>query len=284
MKIIAHRGLRSELPENTTDAILAAVEVNGVHGVEFDVEISLDGRAVVLHQETVVPNHDFSAIIPASRDYSSRDWVSQHVSSSITQLDAGGWFGSGFSRVRVPTLGEVMALQWNEKIPYVELKDATYWGRRDPERPRQMVDAALPDLLACKRRPEVISFNPHILNELNVRSPHIPRILALWTDRQNDFEAVFHDCIFCHATTILFADLMVLSDPDWVKRSRDAGLSVYVYPVSPAWDEPEHAEWTASSQLMKWDRLEEFGIDGLISDFARESVAHFNSIRPAHSK
>lgn len=50
--IIAHRGGSAEAPENTLAAFRTAKE-NGAIGVEFDVDFTKDGRAVVIHDATV---------------------------------------------------------------------------------------------------------------------------------------------------------------------------------------------------------------------------------------
>lgn len=49
---IAHRGFRSRYPENTMLAFRKAVE-EGCHGIEFDVHLSKDGEAVIIHDETL---------------------------------------------------------------------------------------------------------------------------------------------------------------------------------------------------------------------------------------
>ena len=50
--LIAHRGGSAEAPENTLAAFRTAKE-NGAVGVEFDVDFTKDGRAVVIHDATV---------------------------------------------------------------------------------------------------------------------------------------------------------------------------------------------------------------------------------------
>ncbi len=47
-KIIAHRGFKSEYPENTLLAFKKALEI-GAHGLELDVHYSKDGQIVVFH-------------------------------------------------------------------------------------------------------------------------------------------------------------------------------------------------------------------------------------------
>lgn len=57
--IIAHRGGSAEAPENTLAAFRTAKE-NGAIGVEFDVDFTKDGRAVVIHDATVDRTSDGS--------------------------------------------------------------------------------------------------------------------------------------------------------------------------------------------------------------------------------
>jgi glycerophosphoryl diester phosphodiesterase len=271
--VIAHRGLRHERPENSLEAIAAALELSSVHGVEFDVELTRDGVPMVLHQETVVPNAAFTCIEPAARNCTSRDWVIEHSAHDIAALDAGSWMGAEFSHVRVATLSEVFELPWNSKTAYVELKDATFWAHeRDTSRPARVVEAALAPLLAFQGAVNVISFNPEILRILRARAPHIPTTLALWTEwRSRAVEAVA-EARRCGASTLSLPDLVVLKEPEWVQTAHEHGIKIHVYPVSPARGEPEFNTWTSESQISTWRNLRQLGVDAIISDFARETA------------
>ena len=52
MKIWAHRGCSYAWPENTLEAFVAACKLP-VEGIELDIQLSRDGRLVVIHDETV---------------------------------------------------------------------------------------------------------------------------------------------------------------------------------------------------------------------------------------
>lgn len=52
MKIYAHRGNKSEFPENSLLAFKSAIEL-GVDGIECDVHLSKDGQAIIIHDETI---------------------------------------------------------------------------------------------------------------------------------------------------------------------------------------------------------------------------------------
>lgn len=270
--VVAHRGLRSKFPENTLDAIAAALRCPGLHGVEFDVELSRDGYPVVLHQETVVPNSDMTAIEPASRNFTSRDWVFENDTKAITQLDAGSWMGEEFAQVKVPTLQQVFNLSWGHVTAYIELKDATYWGTRDPQRPARVVASAYEEMAAFSGQLNAISFNPEILKELHGRLPQIPTTLALWTEWSGKIVEAVREARSCMASGLTLPDILILKEPEWVETLHREGLKLHVYPVSPARGEPEFSNWTAESQLDKWRTLRDLGIDALVSDFAAESV------------
>lgn len=270
--VIAHRGLRSEKPENSIDAISQALQLPGIHGVEFDTELTRDEQSVVLHQETMVPNSDWTRIEPAARDFISRDWVIETCADAVLKMDAGSWMGNDFAHLRVPTLGEVLNLSWGATTAYVELKDATYWGKRDTSRPAQVVAAALPHLVTFLGPINVISFNPEILLELRGKAPQIPTTLALWTEWRMRIDEAITEAKKCGARTVSLPDIIVLEDPKWVEAAHAQEIAVHVYPVSPARGEPEFLSWTAASQARKWQDLSRLGVDGIISDFARETL------------
>jgi glycerophosphoryl diester phosphodiesterase len=273
--VIAHRGLRSEKPENTIDAIAEALACPRIHGVEFDVELSRDKQAVVLHQETVVPNADGTAIEPASRNFTTRDWVSEYDASDLSKLDAGSWMRSEFSNLTIPTLADVLKLPWDNITAYIELKDATYWGVRDSTRAVQVVEAACAPISLFTGHVNVISFNPEILRQLRQALPRIPTTLALWTEWRGRIPEAMSEARGCGASTLSLADMVVLEDPEWVRVAHVEGLHLHVYPVSPARGEPEFLSWTAASQKSKWLKLVDLGVDAIVSDFARETAAHF---------
>lgn len=53
MKIWAHRGCSQRYPENTLQAFEKAIEIEGLEGIELDVQLTKDGQLVVCHDERV---------------------------------------------------------------------------------------------------------------------------------------------------------------------------------------------------------------------------------------
>jgi glycerophosphoryl diester phosphodiesterase len=87
--VIAHRGHSKEYPENTLEAYRAAIE-RGVEMIECDVNITRDGRLVMIHDSTL------------ERTTNAAGRVKDHTWAEVQQLDAGGKFRPGFAGLRVP--------------------------------------------------------------------------------------------------------------------------------------------------------------------------------------
>ncbi len=94
---IAHRGASGRFPENTLRAFAAAIEA-GAQMCELDVQLTLDGGVVVIHDETV------------ERTTDGRGTVRSMTLAELKCLDAGVRFGREFAGERIPTLQEVMTL------------------------------------------------------------------------------------------------------------------------------------------------------------------------------
>jgi glycerophosphoryl diester phosphodiesterase len=259
--IIAHRGLRNKYPENTIASLEAALRIPRISGIEFDVELTKDGKLAVLHQETVAPTSDFLALDIANRDL-LRDWVRERPLSEVQRLDAGSWMDARFSEIRVPSLEEVLALPWNSTRAFIELKDATFWNpSRDPLRAAEVVSAAIPLLAKFQAQYSVISFNPEILSRISERFPHTPLVLALWTEWTGRVAEAVKVGKACGASAI----------------SLQNSLEVHSYPVSPARDDPQFQLWTAETQYDDWRELARAGVDAIISDFGAETAEYFGA-------
>jgi glycerophosphoryl diester phosphodiesterase len=122
----------------------------------------------------------------------------------------------------------------------------------------------------------VISFNPEILRLLRKEMPEIPTTLALWTEWRSKVSEAIAEAKSCGASTISLPDILVLENREWVREAHERDVALHVYPVSPARGEPEFLNWTPESQIEKWFELHRLGVDAIISDFGRETVAALN--------
>ena len=100
---IAHRGARTELPENTLAAFGRAFE-RGANAIELDVHATCDGVVVVHHDpELALP------VSVARRAIAEMTWQEVDASRLVTHIS-------------VPTLAEVLAMVPHDATVYVEIK------------------------------------------------------------------------------------------------------------------------------------------------------------------
>jgi glycerophosphoryl diester phosphodiesterase len=109
--VIAHRGDSARRPENTLLSFASALEV-GAEIVEFDVQLTRDGRVVVVHDPTV----------DRTTDGSGR--VQDLPLAELRRLSAGypARFGDAYRDERIPTLSEVLGLLRDRAIGMIEIK------------------------------------------------------------------------------------------------------------------------------------------------------------------
>lgn len=133
--VIAHRGANAYMPENTLAAFELATE-QGADGIELDVQLSRDGRLVIIH--------DFEV----SRTTNGQGKVADLTVAELQSLDAG-------EGQKIPTLDELFEAMGPRLLYNIEIK---YFGWRD-----QGVETAVADRIAAyhlENHVLVSSFNP----------------------------------------------------------------------------------------------------------------------------
>ena len=95
-KIIGHRGLMHEAPENTLTAFSTCIKLQ--IGIELDVRRTKDGALIILHDDTL------------NRTTNGKGNVSELTLQELKALDAGTWFHPSFKNEKVPTLEEFFNL------------------------------------------------------------------------------------------------------------------------------------------------------------------------------
>lgn len=111
----AHRGASAVCPENTMAAFRRSLEL-GATGIETDVQMTLDGRLVLIHDETV------------NRTTNGEGCVKDKTLEEIRELDAGSWFnGGGFAGEKIPLLEELLELlAGKDTVLNIELKNGLF--------------------------------------------------------------------------------------------------------------------------------------------------------------
>ncbi len=95
MKIWAHRGCSQIYPENTLLAFEKAAGLDGLTGIELDIQLTKDGEIVVIHDERV------------DRTTESIGYVRDYTLSEIKRLHI---YADSNPSQSIPTIGEVLDL------------------------------------------------------------------------------------------------------------------------------------------------------------------------------
>ena len=106
---IGHRGASAYAPENTMAAFRKAYKL-GADGVELDVQLSKDGRVVIMHDDRI------------NRTTNGAGYVKDKTLNQLLEYDAGAWFSDEYKNERIPTLEELFDYAAGKMLVNVELK------------------------------------------------------------------------------------------------------------------------------------------------------------------
>lgn len=155
---LAHRALHDlslRRPENSRAAVVAAIEAG--YGIEIDLQLSRDGRAMVFH------DYDLGRLTGEK--------------GPIQQRDAAALGGMGLlgGDEGIPTLAEVLALVAGRVPLLIELKDQHgQMGETDG----RLEAAVAADLAGYEGDAALMSFNPHMVARFADLAPDRPRGLV----------------------------------------------------------------------------------------------------------
>lgn len=128
VQVIAHRGASAEAPENTLAAFRLAVAEHA-DVVELDVQESLDGEVMVIHDSDLM------------KVGGSPMKIWEHTAAELRTIDIGSHKGAQFRDERVPTLAEALAVCKGSAHVLIELKSYGH-DQRLEERVAGIVEAA----------------------------------------------------------------------------------------------------------------------------------------------
>lgn len=95
--VVAHRGHRAAYPEQTLPAFAAAIDL-GCRAIEADLQLTRDGRLVMMHDLTV------------DRTTDGHGPVAGATLAELEALDAGSWFHPRFAGTGIPTVEALLDL------------------------------------------------------------------------------------------------------------------------------------------------------------------------------
>ncbi|MGX6512798.1 glycerophosphodiester phosphodiesterase [Rhodococcus sp. SJ-2] len=204
--VVGHRGARDLSPENTLESFRLAEEI-GVDELEFDIRLSADGVAIVLHDATL----DRTA---ASEDGRGLGPVADLTYEQIAAVDVG-------AGRHVPTLAEVIAATTVPLQVEIKAVDAC-------DEIARVVDGVHP---ADAERIRFTSFQPEALRRMRSLVPEITRGLIThgYPDTEhhpNGIERVLAEV----GAAAFYCGWDGLTDA-LVERIHDAGYEMAAWPV-----------------------------------------------------
>ncbi|MCY7929345.1 glycerophosphodiester phosphodiesterase [Bacillus inaquosorum] len=236
-KIFAHRGASGQFPENTMLAFEKGIEA-GADGIELDVQLTKDGRIVVIHDERL------------DRTTSLKGFVKDTAYDVIKTANAAANHNQMDNDIKVPLLEDV--LSWAEKKNFlinIELKNSVIRYEGMEEKVLETVKR-----FDIEERIILSTFNHESLALCARLAPHIERA-ALTSDvlYQADRYIIsipasgYHPKLNSPAT----ADKVM-------KKMRNSSIKVRPYTVN----RPEDMK-----------HLIEAGADGIFTDFPAKALA-----------
>ncbi|MCY9094063.1 glycerophosphodiester phosphodiesterase [Bacillus inaquosorum] len=236
-KIFAHRGASGQFPENTMLAFEKGIEA-GADGIELDVQLTKDGRIVVIHDERL------------DRTTSLKGFVKDTAYDVIKKANAAANHNQMDNDIKVPLLEDV--LSWAEKKNFlinIELKNSVIRYEGMEEKVLKAVKR-----FNIEERIILSTFNHESLALCARLAPHIERA-ALTSDVLYQADRYitsipasgYHPKLNSPAT----ADKVL-------KKMRNSSIKVRPYTVN----RPEDMK-----------RLFEAGADGIFTDFPAKALA-----------
>ena len=245
-KIIGHRGLIHEAPENTLAAFSTCINLH--LGIELDIRRTKDGALVILHDEDL------------NRTTNSKGKVFDINLLGVKNLDAGSWFHPKFKDEKIPTLEEFFTLLRNanhkDVLVAIDIK---------------ITDNTLEkEIIALANKYGVLNqlvFIGLTINDAQVRyklkfADALASVAVLANKRENLADALsskYGDWIY----------VRFIPNAEEVKKIHGLGKKVFIAGIQVAGNEPKN-----------WHLCNEAGLDAILTDYPFESARLFRSKKP----
>lgn len=225
----AHRGSSAICPENTMAAFTKGLE-QGATGIETDVQMTKDGRLVLIHDESV------------ARTTGAEGLVKDYTYDELAKLDAGSWFGADFQGERIPLLEELLELTKNHgTIVNIELKNGSI---QYPELEKRVIETVRHYNMS--EQIVISSFNHYSLVECKHIDPEIRTGLLYGEGLYKPWEyakLAKADALHAYHRAVL---------PEWVEEAKQQGVVYHPWTVN-------------DEEQMK--TLIDAGVAGIITDY-----------------
>ncbi|MFP6656050.1 MAG: glycerophosphodiester phosphodiesterase family protein [Myxococcota bacterium] len=126
---VAHRGGRTQGPENTLEVFQLTIDLGTVGWLETDTWLSADGVLMIHHDIDLcrTTNIDtfpgYDCLVAANNPLGRFPRVNEFTAASLKLLDVGSWFSPAYAGTTMPTLEEAIALVDGTGVPLlIEVK------------------------------------------------------------------------------------------------------------------------------------------------------------------
>lgn len=252
IQVHGHRGTRGMRPENTLPAFEFAIAA-GVDALELDMAVTKDNVLVVSHDPLLHP--------PVCSGPTPEAIIHQLTLAEVREWDCGKVQNPAFPRqqaipgTRMPTLDEVFDLAPKGKFLFnIETKIFADRPELTPS-PEEFVRLVLDRVRAHHLESRVIlqSFDFRTLIAMKKIAPEI-QLAALYEGKPKDFVEIGKES----GAKVVSPDYHLVT-PEQVRAAHAAGLEVL--------------PWTPNTP-QDWDRLIKAGVDGIITDYPADLLAH----------
>lgn len=239
--IAAHRGARSIAPENTLSALKKCA--GHCDFMEIDVQLSSDGVAVIMHDDTLERTTNVQEIeaFKSRKPYLLSDFTFEELST----LDYGSWFNKEYEPLL--TLHDALKfIKDNNLYMNVEIKDMH--GVFDD---KQAVSTVLKEIEKLQVQELVIisSFRHEYLPLCKQMMPNIPTAALVEDEEPKD---LIEHLKRLHVDSYNLDDVLV--DEQTVQMVREAGFFVNVYTVNDS---------------VRAKELFDMGVNGVFTDVSK---------------
>ena len=237
--LFAHRGGGSLAPENTLAAMMVA-HAHSYIAVEFDVKLSKDNVALLMHDESLART--------TNGDGLARD----KKMAELEVLDAGAWYSEQYRGERVPRISAVSRyLHAMGMMANIEIKPC---AGREIETGRMVGELCAEMWLDRLVKPLVSSFSVEALLAARVAAPDLPMGLLVETPEERNLVLLAE----LHAVSIHCAHEKISGE--FVKLFHLHGYRVMTYTVNDV---------SRAAELL------DMGVDGIFTDNLEVMAKHF---------
>lgn len=244
MELIAHRGASAYAPENTLSAFKKAIDM-GLNAVEFDVQFTLDGKAVVTHDYVL------------ERTSNGAGYIKDFTLNQLKELDFGKWFNEEYKNEKIPTLDEVLDMVKNDYLINIELK-------RDKDDKRFFSKDIIESIDKFHLRDKVLisSFDHELLKDLYETDQNLKIALLFPKEIERNFENLKEYIDRLGITVSAINPHKDSLNETSAKNIKRLGLKIISYTVNEKAD---------------YNRLKALGVDAIFTNFpdlTNENIWH----------